>query len=67
MEQPDIHVLDEPFNALDEESVLQIQNLIIDEKERGATVFLACHDAQILDSIVDETIIVENGMARRAQ
>lgn len=67
MEKPDILVLDEPFNALDEESVLQIQNLIIDEKERGATVFLACHDAQILDSIVDETIIVENGMARRAQ
>lgn len=50
MEKPDIILLDEPFNALDEDSCKNIKNLILQEKERGAAIILVSHN---LDYIKD--------------
>ena len=46
MEQPDLVILDEPFNALDTDGVTMTANLIRNEKERGALVIMACHDRE---------------------
>ncbi len=35
MEKPDILMLDEPTNALDEEGIEQIRKIIKEERERG--------------------------------
>lgn len=61
MEQPDIIILDEPMNALDQESVQAVKNLILRERDRGAVVLLACHDAEDLESLADEMIDMSNG------
>ena len=44
MENPDIILLDEPFNALDEESVEKVKKIIFKHKERGDLIKLACFD-----------------------
>lgn len=54
MEHPDVVVLDEPVNALDEQGVQMLCNLVREERERGAAVVLACHDAEVLRSLADE-------------
>ena len=61
MENPDIILLDEPFNALDEESVEKVKKIIFKHKERGALIVLACHDGESLSSLSDEIIPVVEG------
>ncbi len=61
MEQPDLLILDEPFNALDEKSAKKIRELILREKERGTLVILACHDLSALETISDVVIVIEEG------
>ncbi len=61
MEHPELIILDEPTNALDEESVIQLRNLLLEEKKRGALVVLASHDAEELEYLADEIIQISNG------
>lgn len=61
MEKPDIILLDEPTNALDQEGVAEICALIRREKVRGALILLACHDIAVLESVCDEVIQVSEG------
>ena len=64
MENPDIILLDEPFNALDEESVEKVKKIIFKHKERGALIVLACHDGESLSSLSDEIIPVVEGRVK---
>lgn len=61
MEKPDIILLDEPFNALDESSVELVKALIREEQKRGALIIMACHDKDELEEISDKIIYIQNG------
>lgn len=61
MEHPDIIILDEPINALDQESVEKVKELIIRERDRGAVIILACHDSEELEYLSDEIIQIADG------
>lgn len=61
MESPDIVLLDEPTNSLDESGIEMVKQIISNEKSRGATVVVSCHDGEVLDSVADEIINVSNG------
>ena len=61
MEKPDIVLLDEPTNALDEEGVQTLKDIINDQKERGAIVVVASHDRLFLESVAEIIYRFENG------
>lgn len=61
MEHPDIIILDEPINALDQDSVEAVKNMIIRERDRGAVIILACHDTEELEYLADEIICIQDG------
>ena len=65
MEKPEIILLDEPTNALDERGVAEICDLIRREKERGALIVIACHDADILENLADEIYTIYEGRVER--
>lgn len=65
MEQPDLIILDEPTNALDEEGVERICQIIRRERDRGALIIMACHDARILESVSDIIYTVVDGYVER--
>lgn len=61
MEKPDIIILDEPINAIDEAGVVKVKELINDAKERGAVIITACHDSAELEELSDEIIQIAEG------
>ena len=61
MERPDIVILDEPINALDESGIVLVREILKKEKARGAVVIVACHDKTELESISDSIIVMESG------
>lgn len=65
MEQPTLILLDEPTNALDKSGTQQICELIRRERERGALIMIACHDATILEQVADEIYTVYDGKVTR--
>ena len=65
MGRPDILILDEPMNTLDEKGVEQVRQLLIKEKERGALIILACHDREDFAFLTDEVFVVEEGRIRK--
>ncbi len=52
-ERPDLILLDEPTNALDEEGIEQICALIRRERDRGALVVIASHDDGFTEAVAD--------------
>ncbi len=65
MGKPDILILDEPMNALDEKGAEQVRKRLLKEKERGALIILACHDREDFECLTDEVFVVEEGRVRK--
>ncbi len=61
MENPDLIILDEPINALDEKSVNIVKELLLEHKARGALIMISCHDKEELEFLADEVFCLENG------
>ena len=54
MENPDIMILDEPFNGVEEETVPLLRNLLLEKKKEGKLIVIASHikeDIQFADDI----------------
>lgn len=67
MEKPDIIMLDEPTNALDEAGVEEIRKVILEEKERGALILVASHNKEDIRVLVDELYRIESGRVTRQE
>lgn len=61
MEKPDLLIVDEPTNALDDSGVEQICTILRRERERGALVVIACHDSILLQTLSDEIYKIYEG------
>lgn len=53
MENPDVLVLDEPFNGLDKEGAAAMRRLVQELKAQGKAVLLASHNAQDIEELCD--------------
>lgn len=67
MEEPDIIMLDEPTNGLDEEGVSIIRNLILEEKQRGAMILLSSHNREDISLLADKVFYVTSGVVTEAR
>ncbi len=61
MEYPQLLILDEPTNSLDQESVENIQKLILDFKSKNTTILLASHIREEIYGICDEVFTIAKG------
>ena len=53
MENPDIIILDETFNGIEENSVKKISNILKEEKEKGKLIIISTHIKEDLDNLSD--------------
>lgn len=61
MEDPSLLILDEPFNALDQEGQKRIAEMILEKKKKGCLILLTSHDKEELERLSDEMFLVHEG------
>ena len=61
MERPDIVILDEPINALDEAGAGLIKGLLDELKASGSLIIIACHDTEELNYLSDKIYEIYDG------
>ena len=54
MENQEVLILDEPFNALDFESVENLRSLLLNYKKEGKTIIMTSHNQEDIDLLCDE-------------
>lgn len=64
MEKPQLYLLDEPTNALDEETVNNIRSLLLTLKSEGALIIIASHNKEDLDILCDEVYEIYEGQIK---
>lgn len=63
MGRPRIVILDEPINAIDDNGVEKIREILHRLRENGSIIIVACHDKEELEYLSDTIIHIENGRA----
>ena len=61
MEKPEILVLDEPMNGLDNRGVEEIRAILLRLKENGTTILLASHNREDIEILCDEVYEMDRG------
>ena len=65
MEDPDILILDEPFNGLDKEGVKEIRELIGELQKAGKTIMLTSHNSEDIKLLADDVWEMDGGRLER--
>ncbi|MDD6427848.1 MAG: ATP-binding cassette domain-containing protein [Lachnospiraceae bacterium] len=61
MDHPALIILDEPTNALDQESIDRLHDILLKEKEGGACILVSSHDREELSELSDHIISMDSG------
>ncbi len=65
MEDPDLLILDEPMNGLDNEGVADMRRYLLDLKDKGKTILLASHVSEDIDMLCDTVCEMDKGRLRK--
>lgn len=57
-------ILDEPFNGMDQQGVIEMRNLILNQKENGKTILLASHNKDDIQFLCDEVYQMDGGVLK---
>lgn len=66
LHSPRVLLLDEPFTSLDDRSIAVLSELLIEAKQRGATIVLSTHQLREALAIASHVALLENGKLRYA-
>lgn len=61
MEDPALLILDEPFNALDEESVRLCWSILQTLRQAGRLIIITSHHKEDIEQLCDQTLFMEYG------
>ena len=59
--EPDLLILDEPTSGLDPAGARSMREIILEENERGATVFFSSHILEQIEAVADRVGIMHQG------
>lgn len=62
LRQPQVLLLDEPYNSLDVQGAALVNELIRETRQRGGTVLLVAHDINRAEGLPDRTLTMEDGV-----
>lgn len=60
-EKPELLLMDEPTNALDENGVEMVRNILQEYRDKGAIILVASHNKEDIKILADEVINISEG------
>lgn len=67
MENPELLILDEPFNGLDKKRVQDVYKIIRELKEQGKTILMASHNSADIEALCDTVCEMDGGYLERVR
>ncbi|MCI9577128.1 MAG: ATP-binding cassette domain-containing protein [Clostridiales bacterium] len=64
MEKPEILILDEPMNGLDNKGVEEMRQLLLELKQEGKTILLASHNSEDICHLCDTVHEMDTGIIK---
>lgn len=61
MENPDILILDEPMNGLDNQGVEDVRGILLNLKDEGKSIILASHNKEDIEALCDKVYEMDHG------
>ncbi|MGQ7660596.1 ABC transporter ATP-binding protein [Streptococcus suis] len=61
LHEPDLIILDEPFSGLDPVNTALLKRVILEEKERGATIIFSDHVMTNVEELSDQLLMIQDG------
>ncbi len=61
MENPNVIILDEPFNGLDDDSIITLRKILLKEKKKGKIIILATHIKEDIEQLCDIVYKINDG------
>jgi ABC-2 type transport system ATP-binding protein len=61
MENPDILILDEPMNGLDNKGVQDVRAILLNLRDEGKAIILASHNKEDIEVLCDEVYEMDQG------
>jgi ABC-2 type transport system ATP-binding protein len=58
---PELFLMDEPFEGVDAVGARLMKDILIDQVQRGATIFLTSHVLEVVERLCDRVAIINNG------
>ena len=65
MENPEILILDEPMNSLDNQGVDEVRGILTGLRDEGKTIILASHNKEDIEILCDEVYEMDHGRLAR--
>jgi ABC-2 type transport system ATP-binding protein len=59
--QPDLIIIDEPFNALDPVNTQMVKDLLLEERQRGVTIVMCTHQMNQVEELCDRLVLINEG------
>ena len=64
MEKPEILILDEPMNGLDNDGVLEIIKILLALKQNGTTIIIVSHNTEDIKTLCDTVHEMDKGVLK---
>ena len=61
MEDPDLIILDEPFNGVEDDTAIEMRRVLVEEKKKGKLIIIASHIKEDIEGLADIVFEVKNG------
>jgi len=61
LHNPEIIILDEPFEGLDTFTIIKVKKLLMDFKEKNKTIFITSHILSYIEDLCDDVAIINKG------
>jgi ABC-2 type transport system ATP-binding protein len=59
--EPDLLIVDEPFQGLDPVNAVMLKGLLTEQRDRGAAIVMSTHDMVDAQTLCDRIVLIDNG------
>ena len=65
MEDPELIVLDEPLNGIENDTAKEVRKILNEEKKKDKIIIVASHIKEDIDTLADVVYNIDNGIVEK--